>query len=289
VITRRWRVLQKRYLITHGFLIVLCALIVLPVACTLFYSFFPRPEIEQYWKLRNNYDTSAFLPILFSPREVSLRQYYTLLIEDQTYLYLFANSVLYSALILLGQALIVPPMAYALSRFVFRGRNALFFLVLVLMVLPFQVTMAPNVIALRFMGLFGTLWAVILPNWFMPFYIFLIRQYMVSIPDEVYDAGMMDGAGPWWLYWSVTLPICKPVLSAAAVLSFADQWNMVEQPLAYIKDMSQMPISVVFGKLSEEKASIVFAGAALCILPMLFVYFYFQNDIMSGLQLTELK
>lgn len=286
---RRWSSLQKRYVVTHGFLFVLCILILIPVVFTLLYSFFPRSEIEQYWKLRDNYDTSAFMPILFSPRMVSLRQYYTLLVEDQTYLYLFVNSALYSALILIGQALFVPPMAYALSRFQFRGRNALYFLVLVLMVLPFQVTMAPNVIALRFMGLLGTIWAVILPNWFMPFYIFLIRQFMVSVPGELYEAGMIDGAGPWRLYWSVTLPICKPVLSAAAVLSFADQWNMVEQPLAYFKDMSKMPISVMFSQPSEEMASIVFAGAALCILPMLFIYFYFQNDIISGLQLTELK
>ena len=280
---------KKRYPLTHLFLIILCAVVLLPVAFTLFYSLFPKSEIEQFLKMRNNYDLSVFMPVPFSPKLVSLRQYYTLLIEDQTYLHFFSNSVMYGFFILIGQAFFAPMMAYALSRFQFRGRNALYFLILILMVLPFQVTMAPNVIALRTMGLLGSIWAIVLPNWFMPFYIFLIRQFMVAVPSELYEAGMMDGAGPWRLYWSVTLPVCKPVLSTAAVLSFADQWNMVEQPLAYLQDRSMMPISVMFGQLSEEKASIVFAGAALCILPMLFIYFYFQDDIISGLQLSELK
>lgn len=286
---RRWNSGAKRYPFTHLFLIAFCALLLIPVAFTLLYSFFPKSEMEQLLKMRNNYDPSVFMPIRFSPRMVSVRQYYTLFIEDQTYLYLFANSVMYSALILVGQAFFAPSMAYALSRFQFHGRDALYFLVLVLMVLPFQVTMAPNVIALRTMGLLGSVWALILPNWFMPFYIFLIRQFMLSVPGELYEAGMMDSAGPWRLYWSVTLPVCKPVLSTAAVLSFADQWNMVEQPLAYLQERSMMPISVMFGQLSEEKGSIVFAGAALCILPMLLIYLCFQEDILSGLQLSELK
>ena len=279
----------RRYPLTHFFLIVTCIIILLPILFTLLYSFFPKSEIDQYWKLRNNYDSNTFMPLLFSPRTVSIRQYYTLFIEDQSYLYLFLNSVLYSSLIVIGQAIFIPTMAYSLSRFEFRGRNVLYFLVLVLMVLPFQVTMAPNVIALRAVGLLGTIWAVVIPNWIAPFYIFLIRQFMVSLPCELYEAGMMDGAGSWRLYWSVTIPVCKPVLCTAAVLSFSEQWNMVEQPLAYLQDMSQMPISVIFGQLSDEKITTAFAGAALCILPMLFIYLYFQDGIITGLQLSELK
>ena len=280
---------RKRYPFTHLFLILLCVLILLPVVFTVFYSFFPKSEMTAYLKLRNNYDQTSFMPILISPKLATLRQYYTLLIEDPTYLQLFLNSVLYSVLILLGQMVFVPMTAYALSRFRFHGRETIYFLVLVLMLMPFQVTMTPNVIALRSMGLLGTIWSIVLLMWFSPFYIFLLRQFMVSLPGELYEAGMMDGAGPWRAYWHVTLPVCRPVLGAAVALTFADNWNMVEQPLAYLQDQARMPLSVMFNQLSEEKADIVFAGAALYMLPMLFIYFYFQDDILSGLQLSELK
>lgn len=285
----RVRTHRRRYPFTHLFLIVLGAVILVPIVFTVFYSFFPKSEMTAYLGMRNSYDETAFMPILLSPKMATLRQYYTLLIEDPTYLQLFLNSVLYSVMILLGQMFFVPMMAYALSRFRFPGREGIYFLVLVLMLMPFQVTMTPNVIALRSMGLLNTIWAVILPMWFSPFYIFLLRQFMVSLPGELYEAGMMDGAGPWRAYWSVTLPVCRPVLGAAVALTFADNWNMVEQPLAYLQDQSRMPLSVMFNQLSEQKADIVFAGAALYILPMLFIYFYFQEDILSGLQLSELK
>lgn len=125
----------------------------------------------------------------------SLSQYYKILIEDMTILRYFVNSAMYTAAILFGQALLIPAMAYALSRFKFRGRDALFFVVIMLMLLPFQVTMVPNVITLRAMGLLDTIWAIILPMTVAPFYIFLLRQYMVGLPGEMIEAAQIDGAG----------------------------------------------------------------------------------------------
>lgn len=99
----------------------------------------------------------------------SLSQYYQILIKDTSILKMFVNSAFYTVAILLGQALVVPMMAYALSRFNFKGREAIFFMILMLMLLPFQVTMVPNVLTLRQLGLLNTVWAVILPMWFSPF------------------------------------------------------------------------------------------------------------------------
>ncbi len=106
------------------------------------------------------------MDVLYAPAMFSLRQYYKIFIEDPTYLQLFCNSVLYTAAILLGQALIIPLTAYALSRFQFHGRDALFFLIMLLMIMPFQVTMAPSVMMLRWLGLMDTVWAVLLPMCF---------------------------------------------------------------------------------------------------------------------------
>lgn len=271
-------------------LVILSAVLLIPIIFTFLYSFFPKSEITAYLGQRGNYDTTQWMDILYAPAMFSLRQYYTIFIEDPTYLQLFCNSAMYTGAILLGQALIVPLTAYALSRFQFHGRDAIFFMILLLMIMPFQVTMAPSVMMLRWLGLMDTVWAVILPMCFSPFYIFLMRQFMVSIPNELLEAGMVDGVGPIRGFVHVILPVCKPIIGAAAALSFADCWNMVEQPMVYLAGKSDLwPLSVMFNKISTEGADVAFAGAALYILPALFIYLYFQEDIVAGIQLSELK
>ena len=271
-------------------LTALAILVLIPIVFTFLYSFFPTTEIKAYLDGRNSYDDSKWLDVLYSPAVFSLRQYYRIFIEDPTYLKLFCNSMLYTALILAGQALIVPLTAYALSRFTYRGRDLIFFCILILMILPFQVTMTPSVIMLRWMGLMDTVWAVVLPMCFSPFYIFLLRQFMVSIPNELLEAGMVDGVGPVRGFIHVILPVCKPILGAAAALSFADCWNMVEQPLVYLSNRTDLnPLSVMFNQISTDGAEVAFAGSALYILPTLLIYLYFQEDIVAGIQLSELK
>ena len=280
---------KKSRPLTFVLLCVIAAVMLIPIVFTFLYSFFPKSEISDYLNQRSSYDTSRWLPVLFSPSQVSLRQYYKILIEQPQYLKLFLNSVKYSVGILLGQAVIIPMTAYGLSRFRFRGRDALFFLVLVLMLLPFQVTMAPSVMTLRALGILNTPWAVILPMWFSPFYLFLVRQFMLGLPNEILEAGQMDGAGTFRCLWQVVLPVCRPIIGASVALSFADCWNLVEQPLIYLTDSSQQPLSVMFNQINTDSADVAFAGAALYILPMLLVYLYFQDDILLGVQLSELK
>ena len=207
-----------------------------------------------------------------------------------TVLRYFVNSAMYACAILLGQALIIPAMAYALSRFRFPGRDAIFFAVIMLMLLPFQVTMVPNVLTLRRLGLLDTVWAIILPMTVSPFFIFLLRQYMVSLPGEMLEAAQIDGAGTVRCFFHVVLPVCRPMLGCAAALSFAECWNLVEQPLTYLTTHTELyPLSVVFNQLTQESTGFEFAGAALYMLPALFVYLFFERDILEGVQLTELK
>lgn len=271
-------------------LCIISALTLLPIVLTFLYSFFSPGEMSAYLKTRNNYDVSQFMDILLSPAKFSLRQYYTVLIEKPKYLNLFVNSAKYTLAILLGQVLVIPMTAYALSRFTFHGRDALFFCILALMLLPFQVTMAPSVITMRQLGLMNTVWAVILPMIFSPFYIFLLRQFMISLPNELLEAGMIDGAGTLRCFVHIVLPTCRPILGAAIALSFADCWNMVEQPLIYLAGQTErQPLSVVFNQISTSNADVAFAGAALYLLPALLIFRYFQEDILLGVQLSELK
>ena len=284
------RTLRKKHVVSRALLTLVALIILLPVVLTALYSFFSPEEIKAFMETRGNYDASVWMEIKLAPRVFSLSQYYNILIEDVSVLRLLCNSAMYTVAILLGQALVIPAMAYALSRFRFRGRDAIFFIVIMLMLLPFQVTMVPNVLTLRAMGLLNTAWAVILPTCFAPFYIFLVRQFMVGLPKEILEAAEVDGAGTFRCFIHVTLPVCRPILGAAAALSFADCWNLVEQPLTYLAGQTQlMPLSVMFNQLTENPSGVEFAGAALYILPALLIYLYFQKDILSGIQLTELK
>ena len=284
------RSMRKKHIFSRAMLALVALIILLPVALTALYSFFSPEEIKAFMETRGNYDASAWMEIKLAPRVFSLSQYYNILIEDVSVLRLLLNSAMYAGAILLGQALVIPAMAYALSRFQFPGRDAIFFCVIMLMLLPFQVTMVPNVLTLRALGLLNTAWAVILPTCFAPFYIFLVRQYMVGLPKEILEAAEVDGAGTLRCFLHVALPVCRPILGAAVALSFADCWNLVEQPLTYLAGQTNlMPLSVMFNQLSEKSSGVEFAGAALYIVPALLIYLYFQKDILSGIQLTELK
>lgn len=286
----RIRHVHRHHWLQRGWLSLLAVLILMPVVMTGLYSFFSPSEIKSFMDTRGSYDAAQWMEIKLSPNMFSLSQYYKILIEDVSILRYFVNSAMYAGAILMGQALLIPAMAYALSRFRFVGRDVLFFVIIMLMLLPFQVTMVPNVITLRRLGLLDTVWSIILPMTVAPFYIFLLRQYMVGLPGEMIEAAQIDGAGPFRCFIHVVLPVCQPILGAAVALSFADCWNLVEQPLTYLTERTDLyPLSVVFNQLTQKSTGVEFAGAALYILPALLVYMYFQSDILEGVQLTELK
>ena len=187
-----FRIWLARILLT-----LLAVIILLPMFQTFLYSFSSIGEMKQLMDTRGNRDEKVWMDPHISPHKISLGQYEQILIKDEVILRFFTNSVIYAAAILLGQTLVVPALAFGLSKFRFHGRETLFFLIVLLMLLPFQVTMVPNVLTLRFLGLLNTTWAVILPMLFAPFYIFLVRQYMIALPDELLEAASMDGAGPF--------------------------------------------------------------------------------------------
>ncbi len=282
--------MEKKHRGTRFALTLIAVAILMPMILTFIYSLCAPSEMVSYMESRNNYSEDELMEVKLAPKQFSLSQYYKILVEDEAVLRLFCNSALYTLAILIGQGLIIPAMAYALSRFRFPFRDTLFFAVIMLMLLPFQVTMVPNVLTLRNMGLMNTIWAVILPSCFSPFYIFLLRQYMVGLPKEILEAAEIDGAGTFRCFFHIILPVCKPIIGCAVALSFADCWNMVEQPLTYLAENAElMPLSVMFNQLSSSTSGVEFAGATLYILPALLIYLYFQRDILDGIQLTELK
>ncbi len=281
---------KKRHLMTRLILTILALIILIPLVVTFLYSFFSPAEIKAFMGTRGSFDADKWMEVRLSPRVFSLSQYYEILIRDNSILKMFVNSAMYTVGILLGQAVVVPAMAYALSRFNFKGRDVIFFGIIMLMLLPFQVTMVPNVLTLKRLGLLNTVWAVIMPMWFSPFYIFLIRQFMVGLPNELLEAGEMDGCGTIRCYLHIVMPVCSPIIGAAVALSFADCWNLVEQPMTYLSQRTDLqPLSVMFNQLVQNSTGLEFAGATIYILPALVVYLFFLKDILTGVQLTEMK
>lgn len=281
--------MKKRHIFLRSILGLLAILLLLPLVLTLIYSFCSPAEIKEFMGMRNQYG-KQLMEIKLSPEMFSLDQYWRVLIQDTSILRYYFNSILYTVAILLGQAVVIPMLAYALSRFNFRGRDVIAFAVIVLLLLPFQVTMVPTVLTLRSIGLMDTMWAIILPSLASPFYVFLLRQSMVAIPGELFEAAQIDGAGPIRCYFHIALPVSKAIIGAAVALSFADCWNMVEQPLVFLPMRDDLhPLSVAFNQLSQESTGIEFAGATLYILPALMIYLFFQKDIMTGIQLSEMK
>ena len=281
--------MRKRHIFLRSILGLLAILLLLPLVLTLIYSFCSPAEIKAFMGTRNQYG-KQLMEIKLSPEMFSLDQYWRVLIQDTSILRYYFNSILYTLAILLGQAVVIPMLAYALSQFHFRGRDVIAFAVIVLLLLPFQVTMVPTVLTLRSIGLMDTMWAIILPSLASPFYVFLLRQSMVGIPGELFEAAQIDGAGPIRCYFHIALPVSKAIIGAAVALSFADCWNMVEQPLVFLPMRDDLhPLSVAFNQLSQESTGIEFAGATLYILPALMIYMFFQKDIMTGIQLSEMK
>ena len=281
--------MRKRHIFLRSVLSLLAILLLLPLVLTLIYSFCSPTEIKEFMGTRNQYG-KQLMEIKLSPEMFSLDQYWRVLIQDTSILRYYFNSIMYTVAILLGQAVVIPMLAYALSRFSFRGRDVIAFAVIVLLLLPFQVTMVPTVLTLRSIGLMDTMWAIILPSLASPFYVFLLRQSMVGIPGELFEAAQIDGAGPIRCYFHIALPVSKAIIGAAVALSFADCWNMVEQPLVFLPMREDLhPLSVAFNQLSQESTGIEFAGATLYILPALMIYLFFQKDIMTGIQLSEMK
>ena len=281
--------MKHHHHIIVALLSLLAGLIMLPVLLTVLYAFFQKSEIQLFMNKRNIYSDS-FMEIKLIPQLISLDQFETILFRDSSILHYYMNSLYYAAAVITGQLLLIPALAYALSRFEFPFRDLISFLLIALLLLPFQVTMVSNVLTLRAMGLMNTMWAIILPEACSPFYVFLLRQYMISIPGDMFEAAQIDGAGPIRCYWTITIPVSMPMLGAAIALSFADCWNLVEQPMTYLTDRQDLyPLSLVFNQLTQKSTGTEFAGATMYLLPALFVYLFFQDDIISGMQLAEMK
>ena len=260
-------------------LFLLAALFVAPVVITFTSSFMGTAELAQMFERKGS--------IRVIPMKITLDSYYQLLFAGTQYLGMFWNSVLMAISISMGSVVVGLIVGYVLAKGQFRGRDALRFLYIVMMLMPFQVTLLPNYIMLKQMKLFNTNWALILPGAFAPFGVFLLSQFIRGMPDEMIEAATLETNSPLRLLGHIVAPMVYPGLLAAFLLSFADAWNMVEQPLILLQDTWRYPLSLALNDMHGSDMAIAFAGAVLYMLPVVFLYRLFEEELIQGLSVAK--
>jgi multiple sugar transport system permease protein len=179
--------------------------------------------------------------------------------------------------------------AYVFARIEFKGRDGLFFIYVIVMLMPFQVTLVPNYIIADKLGLVGNPLSIIFPGIFGTFGVFLLRQFMMTIPGSYSESARVDGAGHWSIFLRIILPMSGTGVVSVAMLTFIDNWNMVEQPVIFLRDSGLQPLSVFLAGINEGERGIAFAAAAVYMLPALLVFLYGENYLVEGIQLSGLK
>lgn len=262
---------------------------IVPIGLTVVYGFEAPNAIGDYLsQIHSGFDLVGF-PYRLLPQSAGLSQYGALLLDRIEFVRFYLNSIGYALAIAAGQVVIGAMAAYALTCFRFRISNWIFGLYILLMILPFQVTMVPNFIMLSRLRLIDTAYALTLPGLFAPFSVFLFRQYMTTLPSALIEAGTIDGAHSGHIFGLIILPICKPAVCACAMLGLSESWNMLEQPLVLLKSARLYPLSLALVDGGYVDASVQFAAATLYMLPMLLFFLYFQQDIVTGIQIADLK
>lgn len=202
------------------------------------------------------------------------------------------NSLVLAASVTVLSVLVNAAAGYAFARLPFAGRDALFRTLLAAMVIPGQVAMLPLFLLLKHLGLINTYAGVIVPGLASIFGVFLVRQYALSLPQSLLDAARLDGAGELCIFWSLVLPLCRPILITLAVFTFLGSWNDFLWPLIVLSDSRLHTLPVALANLMGEHAvdtELMIAGAALTVLPVIVLFLAVQRYYIGGLMQGGVK
>lgn len=287
----RKKVLSKANIVLLTVMAAFFAILFLtPIVLTITNSFMTQAEISSnYGTVFATTDTGGKVYIAekvnlkFIPDMVSFQQYITVLFKSPEYLLKFWNSVILVGPIVLFQLLVASLAAYGFTRYRGRLREIIFFTYIILMLMPYQVTLVPNYLVSDWLNILDTKWAIWLPGIFSPFAVFLLTKFMRRIPNSVMEAAQIDGAGEIQIFRLVCMPLCKGALCSAAILVFIDYWNMVEQPLILLSDTEMHPLSVFLSKINAGEIGLAFAVATIYMIPTLFVFLYGEEYLIEGI------
>ena len=254
----------------HLLLLAGSALVLLPFLIMFFVSLMPKEVI---------------LSRAFELRLISLQNYFALF-EAVPFGRFYVNSLFVAIATTLIQIVTASLAAFAFARLRFRGRDALFLVYLATLMIPFQVTMIPNFILMRYLRWYDTYQALILPSAFSVFSTFLMRQYFMSVPLDLDEAARMDGAGSWRIWAQIIMPLSGPVLATLAIFNFQASWNDFLWPLVITNSMAMRTIPVGLSSFQGEfntEWNLLMAGSVIALLPILIIYIIGQNWFVRGI------
>ena len=283
--------MKKKHYFGRGMMFILCLIFsvafLLPTILTFTNSFMSESEITSNYGMifatTNGGYVSKAVNLKFIPDKVTFAQYISGLIKSPEYLIKFWNSVILVVPIVILQVATAAVTAYGFTRWRGKIRSGIFFFYVILMLMPYQVTLVPNYLVSSWLGIINTRWSIILPGIFAPFSVFLLTKFMRRIPYALIEAAKIDGAGEWEIFTKVCLPQCRAALYSIAILVFIDYWNMVEQPLILLEDADSQPLSVFLSNINAGEIGLAFAMATVYMVPSLLLFLHGEEYLVEGI------
>ena len=283
-----------KHFVRSGILFVIAlmfaVIFLLPTVLTITNSFMNETEIDaNYGKVFATTDQggkvfiSETVYIKLIPDKVSFEQFKSVLFKSPDYLYKFWNSVIYTVPIMIFQLIVALLASYGFMRLKGRLKEMLFFIYIIICLMPYQVTLVPNFLVSKWLNILDTRWAIWLPGMFSPFAVYLLTKYMKRIPKSIIEAAKVDGAGEWKIFIKICLPLCKGAVYSVAILIFIDFWNMVEQPLILLADEFLHPLSIFLSKINAGEIGLAFAVACVYMVPSLLIFLYGEDYLVEGI------
>ncbi|NLO09142.1 MAG: carbohydrate ABC transporter permease [Clostridiales bacterium] len=269
-------------------LMVLSLITILPIWFVISGSFMGSGEFTQSFSAVLS-DTSGKVSWPLIPNYPTLRSYIELLIDTPRFFVVFWNSCKQVFPSLIGQLLIAVPAAWSFARFDFKGKRAVLTLYIILMIMPFQVTMVSTYLVLDRLGILDSHWSIILPAAFSTFPVFIMVKFFKSIPTTLFEAASIDGAGEWRIFINIGLPLGRGGIISAMILGFLELWNAIEQPLNFIKTPSKWPLTLFIPGISPEKAGISLVASVIMLLPALLLFLYGGQYLEQGIMVSGIK
>ena len=276
---------------------VFAAISILPVVFIFLNSFMSPLEAESRYTSQITLHSSFgvtdehmhYVDMGLLPDVMTLSGWSSVLLENPANHRLLWNSIILTIPIVLGQLVIAPLAAYGFEKVRSRKKEKLFTAYIFTMLLPMQALLVPHFIAASFFGINGNYLAIILPAVIAPFGVFLIRQQMKGFEKELLEAASIDGASELQAFLRIVLPNIKPTMVALSVLTFAEAWNIVDQAVVFIRQESEMPMSVYLSTAYSGDTGMVFAISTLFMIPAFIVFIYGQDRLADGISYSGLR
>lgn len=281
---KKWiqRAVIKTILLITG--VIFCA----PILFLLSGSIMSRYELTQSL-LPLVTDREELIRWTLFPRYPTFAHYFRILFQTPQFFVVFWNSMKIVSLTLAGQFLVAVPAAWSFAVYPFKGRKLLFTLYIVLMLMPFQVTMLSTYLVLHDLELLNTHRAIILPATFSAFPVFLIYRDFCTLPKGLIEAARIDGAGEWAIFRKIGLPLASGGILSAGVLGFLEYWSLIEQPMAFLEDQTLWPLSLYLPEIGPEQAGYSFVAAVITLIPAAFVFLAGREYLEQGITASAVK